>query len=111
MNENAAYAQNMELHTETEFCHSSNAHWRIWVDMNESRDASHCGNLVLVSPDRLDKVFQANASINQQPQPGAADNAAKQDRGQPQALQTGWGELKKRTSKVICQLKYLKSNH
>lgn len=40
----------------------------------------------------MDKVCQTDTGADQQSQPGAAVSAAEQDRGQPQALQTGWGK-------------------
>lgn len=40
----------------------------------------------------MDKVCQVDAGTDQQSQPGAADSTAEQDWGQPEALQTGWGE-------------------
>ena len=40
----------------------------------------------------MDKVCQTDTGADQQPQPGAAVSAAEQGRGQPQALQTGWGK-------------------
>ena len=40
----------------------------------------------------MDKIRPTDAGTDQQPQPGAADSTNKQDGGQPQAVQTGWGE-------------------
>lgn len=44
----------------------------------------------------MDKVRQTDTGADQQSQPGAAVSTAEQDRGQPQALQTGRGEQQPR---------------
>lgn len=49
----------------------------------------------------MDEVRQTDTGADQQSQPGAAVSTAEQDRGQPQALQTGRGEQQPRLEEFV----------